>query len=380
MTLPSSAPLSPLRVLHVEAGQHLYGGALQVLFLMRGLRQRGVECVLACTPDSAIGRQARADGLSVQPLAIGGDADIGLLWRLRALVGQLRPDVLHLHSRRGADSWGLLAGRLAGVPTVLSRRVDNPEPRWLARLKYRLPQRVVAISQGIRQVLLAEGVPPQQVDCVPSAVDTARWQPLAEAERAQRRRTLCAEFELPADALLVGMAAQFIERKGHATLLDALPEVLQAQPGTRVLLFGQGPLRAPIAERVQADARLRAAVRLPGFRDDLESLLPALDLMVHPASMEGLGVALLQAAACGLPLVAGRAGGIPEIVRPGLNGELIEPGDVGALSQRMRTLLDDPLLRQRYGAAARQWVQAHFSIESMVEGNLRVYQQLRRQP
>ncbi len=366
-------------VMHVEAGKHLYGGALQVIFLMRGLAREGVRSLLVCPPGSAVGEEAQRlgiAGLQVLPLPMKGDADLGLTWRLMALMRQHRPAVLHLHSRRGADLWGLFAGRLAGVPTVLSRRVDNPEPPWWARRKYHLPQRVVAISQGIRQVLLAEGVAPDQVVCVPSAVDTTQWQPATPDERLQRRAAICAEFGFPADALLVGMAAQFIERKGHATLLDALPAVLDVQPQTRVLLFGQGPLTDAIAARVQADARLREAVRLTGFRRDLAQLLPALDLMVHPAHMEGLGVALLQASACGLPMVAGRAGGIPEIVRPGLNGELITPGDVGALAGHMIDLLGCAPRRTACGGAARDWVQQHFSIDAMVAGNLAVYRQL----
>jgi len=97
---------------------------------------------------------------------------------------------------------------------------------------------------------------------------------------------------------------------------------------------------------------------------------------VHPAEMEGLGVALLQAAACGLPIVAGRAGGIPEIVRPGINGELIEPGDVDALSGHLIRLLGDAPLRHRYGVAGRALTLAEFSVDAMVEGNLQAYQQV----
>ena len=89
--------------------------------------------------------------------------------------------------------------------------------------------------------------------------------------------------------------------------------------------------------------------------------------------MEGLGVSLLQAAACGVPLVGGRAGGIPEIVQPGLNGELIEPGDTAALTAALNKLLGSADVRQRYGQAGRAWVEQRFSIDAMVSGNLGVY-------
>ncbi|WP_374674244.1 glycosyltransferase [Ideonella sp.] len=360
-----------MKVLHVEAGKHLYGGALQVVFLMRGLAARGVPVALACPAGSAIAAAVRELGLPVHEMPMHGDADIGLVGRLGRLIRQERPDLLHLHSRRGCDTWGAVAGRLQRVPVVLSRRVDNPESRAWAALKYRLPDHVVTISQGIRQVLLAEGLPAARITCVPSAVDTQQYRP-DRAALADFR----AEYGLAPDEPVIGMAAQFIERKGHATLLDAMPAVLARHPRTRVLLFGQGPLVEPVRARIESDERLRGRVQLAGFRRDLDRLLPCLDLLAHPAHMEGLGVALLQAAACGVPIVGGRAGGIPEIVRPGLNGELVEPGDAPGLAAALTGLLDDPARRARYGTAGRAWVERHFSIDAMVEGNLAVYRRL----
>jgi hypothetical protein len=165
-----------MKVLHVEAGMHLYGGALQVVFLLRGLKGLGVHSVLACPTGSAIAQEATPHA-EVRPMPMKGDADIGLLGRLRALIREVKPDVLHLHSRRGSDIWGALAGRLEGVPVVLSRRVDNPEKPWIVRQKYKLYDEVITISEGIRQVLLAEGVPPHKLHCVLSAVDTAQYRP-----------------------------------------------------------------------------------------------------------------------------------------------------------------------------------------------------------
>ncbi len=360
-----------MRVLHVEAGKHLYGGALQVVFLMRGLARRGIEVALACPQGSAIASSVRELGLTVHEMPMHGDADVGLVGRLRRLMREWQPDLLHLHSRRGCDTWGVLAGRLQGVPTVLSRRVDNPESRLWAAVKYRLPHHVVTISQGIREVLLREGVSPDRITCVPSAVDTEQYRPGREALSWFRE-----EFKLPEEALVIGMAAQFIERKGHATLLDALPRVLARHPEARVLLLGQGPLVEAIGQRVSADPVLSGRVQLTGFRSDLDRVLPCLDILAHPAYMEGLGVALLQASACGIPIVAGRAGGIPEIVQPGLNGELIEPGDVTALADALNGLLDSGERRADMGAAGRLWVEKRFSIDAMVEGNLAVYRRL----
>jgi glycosyltransferase involved in cell wall biosynthesis len=356
-----------MKVLHVEAGMHLYGGALQVVFLLRGLKERGVDCVLACPDGSAIAREA-APHARVVTLPMKGDLDVGLLGRLRRLIREVHPDIVHLHSRRGSDIWGALAGRLEGVPVVLSRRVDNPEARWVVNLKYRLYDEVVTISDGIRQVLLSEGVPADKLHCVLSAVDTQQYQP-----NRQHLDWFRDTFQIAPDERVIGMVAQFIQRKGHQTLLDALPAVFAQHPRTKVILFGQGPIRDEIQARVQASPELAARVQLPGFRSDLDQILPCLDILAHPAFMEGLGVSLLQAAACGVPLVGGRAGGIPEIIQPGLNGELIEPGDVNALASALNTLLASADLRQRYGESGRKWVETHFSIAAMVEGNWAIY-------
>lgn len=359
-----------MKVLHIEAGMHLYGGALQVVFLLRGLRPLGVDCILACPEGSAIASAAQPHA-RVCTMPMKGDLDIGMLARLRRLIRQESPDLVHLHSRRGSDIWGALAARLEGIPVVLSRRVDNPESRWIAGLKYRLYNHVVTISDGIRQVLLSEGVPQAKISCVLSAVDTEQYCP-----DRQHMDWFRETFQIATDELTIGMVAQFIPRKGHTTLLDALPTVLTNHPRTKVLLFGQGPIWESIRERVQASTLLSQHVHLTGFRSDLDNILPCLDVLAHPAAMEGLGVSLLQAAACGVPLVGARAGGIPEIVRPGLNGELIEPGDSAKLARHLQNLLGSAELRQRYGQAGRAWVLENFSIDAMVQGNLNVYRQL----
>ena len=115
-----------------------------------------------------------------------------------------------------------------------------------------------------------------------------------------------------------------------------------------------------------------------GYRTDLERILPCLDLVVHPATMEGLGVSLLQAAAAGVPIVATRVGGIPEIVHDGVNGYLVEVGNTQAMIEAVLRLLRNPFEAKRLGRAGRDLVRSHFSLEAMVAGNLRVYRRMLR--
>ncbi len=355
-----------MKVMHIELGRHLYGGARQVAYLLNGIPpESGEHCLVACE-QAAVLEAVNHPAIQKHPLPFSGDLDLAYIARLRRLIRQHTPDLLHIHSRRG-DWLSALAGRLEGIPMIYSRRVDNP-PHWLERYgKFPLFQTIITISRGIRAVLIDAGVEACRVVCVPSAVDTDRYTP-AGADRAGFRD----EFGLSEDSITLGMVAQLIPRKGHHVLFEALPDVLARQPELQVLLFGQGPLAAELAALIEQNG-WQERVRLAGFRRDMERLIPCLDLLVHPALMEGLGVSLLEAAAAGVPVMASRVGGIPEVVQAGLNGELIQAGDSQALRDHLLRLLADTSLRRAYGTAGRAWVMEHFSIARMVQGNCEIY-------
>ena len=359
-----------MRILHVEGGRHLYGGAYQVLHLLRGLHARGHDNLLACPRGCPLAEAAQPVA-TVYGMTMRGDLDVAMVVRLRRLIRASRPDLVHLHSRIGADVMGGIAARLGGVPVIHTRRVDNPEPRWMVALKYRLYDRVVAISEGIGQVLLAEGLPADKLRVVRSAVDSETYALPCE------RTVIATRLGVPEDGLLIGVVAQLIARKGHGDLLDALPPLMDRYPSLRVLFFGKGPLAEGLQARIE-QLGLPGRVQLAGFRTDLAELLPCQDLVVHPARMEGLGVSLLQAACAGVPIVASRAGGIPEAVRDGENGLLVPPGDVTALREAIDTLLSDPARRRMLGARGQALMAREFSIDAMVEGNIAVYRELLR--
>lgn len=358
-----------MKILHVETGRHLYGGALQVFYLVRGLKERNIENVLVCAKGSAIGAACRpfADIVEIE---MAGDIDPRFFTGLCRAVRQYRPDLLHAHSRRGADWWTGLAARRYGLPALVTRRVDNREHPFLARRKYALYRKVASISEGIRQVLISEGVAAEKIPVIHSAVDSDKY------GRERDRAWFTAEFGLAADAITIGVIAQLIERKGHRFLIACLPQLVRKYPALRVIFFGQGPLLDDLV-RLCEESGMTEVVQFAGFRSDLERVLPNLDLVVHPALMEGLGVSLLQASAAGVPIVAARAGGIPEVVRDGVNGTLVEPGQSPPLEAAIRNYLSRPALMEAQGAAGRELVRTAFSIEQMVDAYHLLYTDLR---
>ncbi|WP_428311973.1 glycosyltransferase [Hydrocarboniphaga sp.] len=355
-----------MKLLHVETGQHLYGGAQQLAYLLEGLAARNIANVLVCPPGAAIGAHFKGSAVNVIEVPCSGDADLAFVPRLARVLREQQPDLVHLHSRRGADLLGGIAAKIVGVPAVLSRRVDNAEKHWWARRKYRLYARTICISEGIAEVLRSEGVDASRIRVVRSAVQAAPWR------RHEPRAAFCAEFGVGEDAVIIGVIAQLIERKGHRVLFEAL-RGLQAAQKIELIVFGQGALREALQQEAAA---LPLPVHFAGFRKDLPRWVGCLDLLVHPALMEGLGVSLLQASAASVPIIASRAGGMPEAVRDGLNGLLVPPGDALALRQAIAQLVADPERRRALGAAGSRLIDAEFSTEAMIEGNLAVYREL----
>ena len=369
-----------MKVLHIEAGKNLYGGALQVWYLLQELQEQHgakIDNSLICPIGCELATRASAVA-TVFPIEMNGDLDFRQQSRIAAVIAAVKPDLVHIHSRRGADLWGLLAARRANVPVICSRRVDNPEPTWLAKWKYHKYHVVVTISEAIRRVLIREGVSPERIVCVPSAVDTERYAPLADiATKTRENAWFRAEFGLDEDAVVIANFAQMIPRKGQSTLIKAFAQLHLDHPQARLLLFGKGP-RLDAYRACAEQCGVADKVLFPGFRGDIHRILPNVDIVAHPATMEGLGVALLQSASAGVPIVATCAGGIPEIVADRKNGFLVDVGNTSALTLRLQQLLENPELRLAQGKHGRTKVLSAFSISAMAAGNYRVYQTLLR--
>lgn len=352
-------------ILHVSTERGLRGGERQVLNLLAGLSAAGHANHVACPPDGGLAGELRAaalPGLTLHPFSPRGGADPVAAWRLAALARATGADVVHAHtSHAHALAWlALLAppwlGGMPARPAVfVSRRVDFAVGRGaVGRAKYLHPRLCyLAISHAVARVLVDGGVPAGRVRVVPSGVDPMRFGGPRPPEISAPRRdeTVAARHGAgPGVALLLNVAA-LVDHKDHATLLRAAARLHDAGQPFRLVIAGEGPLRAEL-EALRGSLGLADEVAMPGQLDNavLADLHRAADLFVITSHLEGLGTAVLDALAVGLPVVATAAGGLPESVIPGRTGWLAPPRDAAAVADAIAAALADPEARAQAAA------------------------------
>lgn len=358
-----------LRVLHLDSERTWRGGERQVLELMRRQRAAGDEPHLAAPSGSAVAARAAAEGFPVHPVAMRGTWDLASALAVARLHRLLRPHVVHWHAAR-AHAIGALAALLAPGPArILSRRVDFLVRRSPgSRLLYALPiDAILAISEGVRDALLRSGVPAARIRVVPSGID------LGPYTVPRDRETVRAREGIGPDEILVLQVAALAPHKSQRDLLHAARDAIARRPDLRFWIAGEGALRGEL-ERARDALGLGDRVRFLGFREDVPDLLAAADLFCVSSYLEGMGTSTLDAMAAGLPVVATRVGGIPEIVEHGVTGLLVPARDPAALAEALVTLASDPALRERMGREASIKVRA-FSADRTAERTREAYRE-----
>jgi glycosyltransferase involved in cell wall biosynthesis len=354
-------------VLHTEASPGLGGQEVRTLNEARWTAERGWRVLLACQPDGRLAGRAREAGVETRPVRMRGPLDPRGLAALVRLVRREHVSLVHTHS--SIDAWlGGMAARLCRVPVVRTRHVSiairrgpNPVYRWLA-------DRVITSGEAIRRVVLAAGVPPARVVAIPAGVNLESFPFGLKAPEIER--------ELGLGSPVVGSVAMFRGSKGHPQLLQAFARVRERHPRASLLLVGDG-IRRPWVEQLAREAGLADAVVFTGFRPDVPALLAAMDCFALASTRtEGVPQALLQAFAVGVPVVASRIGGIPEVVTDGETGLLVESEAVPPLAAAIERVLEDPVGAAERARAARALVEARFSHGRSVDRLLALYDEV----
>jgi glycosyltransferase involved in cell wall biosynthesis len=361
--------------LHIDTARTWRGGQNQVLVTVLGLRAQGHRTMLVAHPDGEL-RARASEGLELLPLAPVNEMDLSAAWRLSRAVKQLRPDIVHAHDPHGVAMAALalsMSTEPVKPPLVASRRVDFPmRGNSLSRWKYRQVDCFICASDAIRALLLADGIPPERAITVHEGIDPGR---VASATPANLHQ----ELWLPHGAPIVGNVAALVPHKGQKHLIEAAALVVRQVPDARFVIAGEGELRVSLEQQIK-HLGLEKHVHLAGFRPDVLSVHKAFEIFVMSSVTEGLGTSILDAMACGRPVVATTAGGIPEVVRDAETGILVPPRDHEAMAAAIVKLLKDRPLRARMGAAGLALANARFSADRMVNDTLQVYQRIAHLP
>ncbi len=287
-------------------------------------------------------------------------------------------DVIHSHLF-WANLAARTAGRLAGVPAIVNSHhgIDawpTASHRWLERRTIGLADRVILCSEAVRiHARDCLGLPEDRLIAIPNGVAAARFRKPQAREAARRALGLGPEDRV------VGSAGRLDEPvKGYAVLLAAFQIVAARRADALCLVTGSGPAESGLRAMAEA-AGLGSRFRFLGERQDIPDFLQAIDLYVQPSRLEGFGLAALEAMAAGLPVVASRTGGLPEVISEGLTGDLVPPGDPRALAEAILALLADPDRRTSYGALGMARAAESFPLEKMVRSWAEVYRAVLRE-
>jgi len=363
----------PLRVLHLTTvASPIAGAELTSLLLARELPAEGIEIeVCTLSPDGQMQERLAALGHNASSLGARGPAGSlrGML-RLERCIRRFRPNVIHAQLFH-AGIVGALAAKPARLPFVLTRQyvwsVEWYRGRFARRLDAwaaRQAQMVIAISSEAKTFLERNyGLASDRIRIVHNAADVDRFAHLSREDVASTE---------PDGYLRMVYVASLHPRKGHKHLLQAMRILKDRGKLARVLLVGEGAERATLEQLVREHG-IADRVSFEGWRQDVGTLLASAHLYVHPALEEAFGIAIAEAMAAGLPVVASSAGGIPDVVAEGETGFLVPAADAEALAEKLSQLIDEPRLRAKMGAAGRTRALTLFSPRKLARSYAEVF-------
>ncbi len=319
---------------------------------------------------------ARRAGLPVHILPESGRFDPSLLPKVRQLIRSLAPDIIQTHHVKSHflialsglhRSFPWLAFHHGYTATSLNQRLYNQFDRW----SLRQPEHLIAVCGPFKDQLTALGIAPQRISILHNTLDP--WQPDPAASAAVRAT-------LPPGVPILLTVGRLSHEKGHLDLIAAL-EILQSQHPQlpwHALLVGEGPARAPLTQAI-ARANLATRITLAGHHADVKPFYGVADLFVMPSHSEGSPNALLEAMVAGVPIVASRVGGIPEIVSHQETALLVPPSEPAALAGALAQLLADPAQRRQLAEAAQKHAELHHRPPVYRRQLARIHLQLLRQ-
>ena len=347
-------------------------GGLETLLVDCINRMPGYRHAVVCLAGyTAFAEKITRPGVELISLDKAPGLGLGAHRKLFQQLRRLRPDVLHTYNLSGIEYTATAA--LAGVPVRVhaehGRDAGDPQGlnrkhNLLRRLLSPFVDRYVPVSGDLQHWLRTTvGIADAKIDLINNGVDTGHFHPGPP----------------PQSEFVIGSVGRLQDVKNQAALIDAFIALrtLRPQQAMRLVIVGDGPLRAALAAKVAASG-LGEQVWLPGARSDIAQLMRSFSVFALSSIAEGTPVTLLEAMACGLPVVSTAVGGIPELVLDNVTGKLVAAGDTAALAAALAEYAGDPALAAHHGSAGRARIERHYSVTAMVQAYSALYDTLRK--
>ena len=373
------------KVLPLRSSSGLYGPERQMLQLAKHMRREGfqLEMLVLYRRKGAMPlihpliEKARNHGLKAEQLEGKAKLSPKAIFYIAQRLKRERFSLIHTHGYK-ANILGAIAAKLAGVRSVATVHLHTETShrlrlyRIIDLLALRFFPKVIAVSESLRQYLIAASLPPKKVVTVHNAVDLGIF---TSDVSSHNDKALKNRLGISSDQHIVSIIGRLASQKGHYYFLESAKRVAEVLPETRFLVVGDGPLREEL-EGLSLSLGIAQAVRFLGYRQDIATLMGMSDVIVMPSLREGLPYVLLEALALARPVVGTQMGGIPEVIKHGETGFLVPPKDSEGLAEAIIRVLRNPEEAARLGARGRELVSREFNVETMVQKVAAVYAEI----
>lgn len=358
----ASQGIQSIHIGHVcSARKANYGAVKSMQELATATRQLGVSNTFVTFKRKPLGNELEALGLKVERVQNLFKVDPVATMTLARIVKKQDIQILHGHLST-SSVLASLAARLAGIPSVATVHGINSKYPYVACNK------LIAVSEGVKRHLMKQGVSGEKIEVIYNGLETSR---IAVGNRTEARESLW----ITESDIAFGITARITKAKGIAEAIEATAMVAKSHPKVRLVLFGDGN-EMEFFRSMTISQGIANRVLFAGYQTDIFKVLPALDAFMLPSHKEAMGIAILEAMACGLPCIGTNVGGIPEVILDNETGLLVPDKDAEALADAMTILITNPELRAEYGATGHQRLENEFSSSAMAKKAIALYEEL----
>ena len=360
-----------MRILHICSARSIGGGEKHVASLANSLAQRGYNVFVALAPDAPL--RALLGGVPpdhIIELPTRNALSLGSAWKLARFARSHAVQIIHAHVGRDYPLAALAAGR-SSAQLVLTRHVVFPLGR-VHKMTLRRTARVIAVSQPVADALRSQAIFKSEIiQVIHNGVDVESFAPAKTTAPLNQKK------------LRVGAVGELAPVKRHEDFVRVAQTICAERDDVEFIIAGadksrDGKNRSRL-EQLIAAAHLGDRVQLVGWTEDIANLLATFDLFVSTSESESFGMAIVEAMAAGIPVIATETDGAREVTEPDVTGRLVPVGDVAAIAGSTSELLNDPAERARLGANGQQAARQRFGLERMVDETVRLYEEVVRE-